>query len=135
MKENNRKPPEYYVPTKLGAFISIQSKPEVLKIAPGRYRIYLNKSNIVTLNSFKIKLTDLERKKEVVISNYRFSIGIGSGIKLNNLFEFEIDKFGEYLLEFINPEDLVARRSQLLLTSLLLPAVRPDKIYITIEKL
>ncbi len=135
MKMNDENTPEYYVPSKLGALIPIHSDPKTLRFAPGKYHIYVSEGWLVNPGSFRVRLSHKESTNAIDIYRTNWPVqNLKNWKRLKRVWDFKIETYGEYTLEFINPDDVVVKRSSLFLFNMFFPNVDPKKVNILIEK-
>jgi hypothetical protein len=95
--------------------INIHSKKNSIMLSQGKYHIDIIGGFLIKKTKFKIKILRVSDKSLVPIKIVRFGYqGFESGKRTKRYYEFYIKKTDNYLLEFINPEKLIVKRSNVL---------------------
>lgn len=118
--------------------INIHAKDEFVKLAPGKYQVYIIGGWLISENDFQIRLKGKRLENEVKISKAKIATQtIEYGKRAKRCYDFEILELDDYSIDFANPDSLIVKRNNLPIFNLLFSASKPvpnETLAITIVK-
>jgi len=114
--------------------ITIHAQEQKLNLPKGNYYIHILGGWSVTEIGFRIRFIRQSDGKIIQVRRAIWPINaIESGKRSKRYYDFEINESGEYCIEFINPQALVVKRSNLFLVNLLEKPVNNELLSISIS--
>jgi hypothetical protein len=116
-------------------FVNIHTSDTQLQLDAGKYKIDILGGWGIDLGDFSITLKHIESQKVFVCKHVFWPIqSYAFGKKAKRVFSLKLTESGVFTVEFLNPESLVVKESNLLITSRLMQPIDNQKIEAYIHK-
>lgn len=108
--------------------INVYINKSELDLQIGKYNVYFAGGHDVTISSkFNIKIQNRENNSLIDLNNTYPIRGYKNGQKTIKYYEFEIKESGIYIINIEHPEDLVIKKSMLMMRNLLSSLFSKDR--------